>query len=429
MGMSKRHKVVELMLIVLYCYLLQPYYMKNVEHIQRVFYYSVILFPFIFFSIKHIKRAFVDFNESLLYLAIFAFLVIYLVAIVFHNTWDFGLLIEEILPLLLKTFSKCSFFAIWYYLFKRNKIKMNAIEIMLNAVVLYIIGTIFFIVFPGIKMIWQESLVQSDINVRFSMRKEYLTRFGFAGFSGFETSFYVAACFPLVFWGEEKGIFSKKKAAVYKLFFILGAVFYGRIAIVASAAMILMWAIYYFLNNKPNKLLKVISIIFVGVLGLAFVYIFDVGLKSSLSWVLEPIDNYMKYGKFSSLSTDSLKSMYKFFNPDLKTLIIGVGKWRENGTFYGNTDVWFMRTIYMGGMLFCFLYALCGILVIKCLNNELEKQFGKTFTFIVLAITLLIVYEAKGGCILYMFIFYYPLLWIYSSMTKGRALRMEEMSI
>lgn len=416
--MFKRIKIIDLLLIMLYCYLLQPYYLHRIVQIQRVFYYAIILLPILYAFIKHIHKIVVSGAELRLYIVIASFVLTYFAAIVFHNTWDWGLFSEEILPMLLKTLSKCSFFLIWHYLFVHKKSKMSAIEIVLNAVVFYIIGTIIFMLIPSLKEMWQDILIQNDVSLGFSKREEYITRYGFAGFSGFEMSFYVSACFPLVFYCNEMKMFTKQKTVAYVLLLLPGVFFYGRIAIVAFAVMMVVWIFYYFVRNNPFILFKALGVLFFILVVFASVYNFNEEVKSNLSWVMEPVNNYIKYGKLSSLSSDRVKEMYQLFNPSLKTLLFGDGKWMDNGAFYRKTDVWFMRTIYMGGIFFFMLYIFCGLMLVKNMNTLFSKEIGRASVFHILALTLIAVYEIKGGCILYSFIFYYPLFRVYKQLKQ-----------
>ena len=83
------------------------------------------------------------------------------------------------------------------------------------------------------------------------------------------------------------------------------------------------------------------------------------------------------------------------FIPKLKTILIGDGRYTENGLYYMGTDAGIMRPLLFGGLIFAFVryIGLYGILLWRMFKYETEK-YEKIVLFWTLVMCIL--FEIKG---------------------------------
>lgn len=130
-----------------------------------------------------------------------------------------------------------------------------------------------------------------------------------------------------------------------KLFFIGGAgILAGRVALVAYSIAIFSYSFYY---RRVKFILIVLLFSLIAIILLnSLTFLSDVN-----DWLLD-IFGSGNYKDSSSLL--ELKNM--FFLPNDITLLIGDAKYANNdGTYYGNTDVGYMRNVLFGGLVYLFL--------------------------------------------------------------------------
>ena len=174
------------LLIVLLTYINGPFFFIVITPLHRAFYYAVSVFP-LFYAVYIGFRCDINIRNFSL-LSLFFFCTIIFVQMV-TGAYDFQYLIAFIRSLL-NILGTISVFAIYQYLKALNKIAIGFREITLKSVVFYIMGSIVFLCVPPLKAFWS-SIITDFQSVDFTNFLEYITRYGFAGFSGFGFTYWV----------------------------------------------------------------------------------------------------------------------------------------------------------------------------------------------------------------------------------------------
>ena len=400
-----------LILILLSSYLLVPFYISNLVAINRMVYYGIIVVPIGVHMVKNMRHTIVSKADFFLTLSIACFVILIIFMSCFHETGDVSCFSDEVLPAILKTLSKCSLVVIWYYFYKREKTSITFIELIVSGVCFYILGTFFFLLTPRAKDFWIEIIIQNENAIKFSRYLTYATRFGFGGYSGFEVSFYVCACFPLVVLLVKNNFISYKKGLIYFILLFAGSVFYARVGTIAAIAMSVMCLEFYLSSSGRKIFVHLFLIGMIAMIGIFVVIQNSTNDSYAINWIFEPIINFFSGNSFRTASSDSLSNMYSKFKPVLSTFLIGDGRWKDNGSFYMGVDVWMMRTIYFGGVVFAISYYAMGINTIGAMITKLyENHYRGIKTFLFSWLIMLMLYEIKGGAIIYGLILCIPIL-------------------
>lgn len=298
--------------------------------------------------------------------------------------------------LLISICASLSVFSIYKYENNKGYITEDFSVLYLKSVAFYIFGTIAFIVCPSFKAFWQSIIVDFG-ETDFSDVLEYITRFGFAGFSGFGCAFTVSAAAVIMCYLFLNEKLSIRQCKFYSVIFIIGSFFYGRIGFVVSLFTCGMLSLYLLAHKRAGILRFYIFIVAFFIL-LGFIIYFSVpDIQPFIDWLLEPVFNFIENGKLESASTNQLGKMYENFAPSDKTLAIGDGYWLGiNGAgYYGKTDVGFMRNILFGGVFYCILlYSLIAFFLFF-LYQKLKQKKGSKFIILVMSVQFLL-FELKG---------------------------------
>ncbi len=398
------------LLMLLFTYVNNPFYFVVITSIHKVFYYGIALLP-IFLALQ--KGFFYGKNfASYAKLFFLYFISIFLVMIV-SCSLDFQYL-NYFLRLFVGLCASLSVFCIWSYETNLGHIQEDFEIIYIKSVAFYILGTVAFIAIPPLKTFWQLLIVDFG-DKDFSDFVEYITRFGFAGFSGFGCAFMVSEASVIMCYLFLNRRISVKQCKFYSVVFIIGSFFYGRIGFAVSLFTCGMLALYLLFQKRP-KLFYFYIFIVVFLISLGFILYFIIpNMQPFIDWLLEPVFNFVKNGKFESASTNDLGNMYKNFSPSDKTLAFGDGYWlgSDGKGYYGKTDVGFMRNILFGGVFYCILlYSLvCFFLFFLYQSLKFGKKKGAEFLVFVMFIQFLL-FELKGD-ITFLFLKTYIPFYVY----------------
>lgn len=120
----------------------------------------------------------------------------------------------------------------------------------------------------------------------------------------------------------------------------------------------------------------------------------DLGGTGILYEALEPFNNYILYGEFSTKSTNANMNMFVF--PDkISDLIWGYGRFFEApGEFFKNTDLGWIRLLLFGGAPLCLLFLALNTFWVACAWRYARDY--KDRYFVILVSTLFIVLNFKG---------------------------------
>lgn len=399
-----------LLLIILFTYVDNPFYFAVITPIHKAFYYGIALLP-IFFALQKGVHFGKNFGS---YVKIFFlyFISIFLVMLVSYSL-DFQYL-NYFIRLFVGLCASLSVFCIWNFEKNLGHIQEDFEIIYIKSVAFYIFGTVAFIAIPPLKTFWQSIIVDFG-EQDFSDILEYVTRFGFAGFSGFGCAFMVSAASVIMCYLFLNKEISTKQCKFYSVVFIIGSFFYGRIGFVVSLFVCGMLALYLLFHKRP-KLFNFYIFMVAFLIFLGFILYFAItDIQPFIDWLLEPVFNFIENGKFESASTNGLSRMYENFAPSDKTLAIGDGYWLGlDGTgYYGHTDVGFMRNILFGGVFYCILlYSLIAFFLFFLYQSlKANHKKGAEFLIFVMSVQFLL-FELKGD-ITFLFLKAYIPFYVY----------------
>ena len=381
------------LLIVLLTYINGPFFFIVITPLHRAFYYAVSVFP-LFYAVYRGFRCDINIRNFSL-LSLFFFCTIIFVQMV-TGAYDFQYLIAFIRSLL-NILGTISVFAIYQYLKARNKIAIGFREITLKSVVFYIMGSIVFLCVPSLKAFWS-SIITDFQSVDFTNFLEYITRYGFAGFSGFGFTYWVTACAVVFCYMYINGELKESQSRIYIIFLLIGSFFYGRTGFVVTVFFFVLLT-FYSLFHRKRKLFIFFIFIVLFFIAVGFILYFTVpDIQPFIDWLLEPILNYLEGGKVETASTNGLKKFYENFHPTDKTLFLGDGYWIDpKGGYYGHTDVGFMRNIYYGGVFFTAIQYILVFAIILFVSLWMKNNNKKGVLFIPFLMLMdFVLFELKG---------------------------------
>jgi hypothetical protein len=404
----KKSNVYVAMLVILLTYVNNPFYFVGVTSLHKLAYYALALIPVILSLIKGIITS-KNINYFFRYFIFYFFYVFFVSLITF--SFDFKYIIY-FGRLLIGIFGVISIYFINVRINNKHAYKIKFENIYVKSTAFYIWGTTIFIIFPPIKNLWS-SLLADLGKTDFSNVVEYITRFGFCGFSGFSCAFMVcAACIYLIYLYLNKGI-TENKFRYYSLLFIIGSFFYGRIGMVVSVVLLELTALYSCFHKKSKLLFFYNFLLF---LIISIFYIIYCSFQNSnifIKWLFEPVFNFFEHGKLESASTDGLKKFYESFHPTNKTLFIGDGFWIDGDAYYGHTDVGFMRNIYYGGIFYTFFLYLIPLSLSFFIYWQMKKMDKKGSGFLcMLLLILFVLFELKGDITFVFIKAFLPMLYL-----------------
>lgn len=382
------------LLIILLSYINGPFFFIVITPLHRAFYYAVSNVPLLYAIYRGFKCS--STIKNFCFIALFYVVSIILVPLV-TKAYDFQFIIAFIRSVL-NIIGTVSSFVIYFYLKERNKVTISFQEITIKSVIFYIMGSIVFLCIPPLKTFWSSIITQFG-TIDFTNFIEYITRFGFAGFSGFGYTYWVTACTVVFCYMYINKELKESLSRIFIIFLLIGSFFYGRTGFVVTTLFFMLLTLYS-LFHKKRKLFNFFILVIFLFISLGFVLYFSIpDIQPFIDWLLEPIFNYLDGGKVESASTDGLKRFYMNFHPSDKTLFFGDGYWMDlNGNgYYGHTDVGFMRNIYYGGIFYTMIqYSLVFALILYIylwIKNNQKK--GRCFIPFLMFIDF-ILFELKG---------------------------------
>ena len=408
--MKKRIKKVLFYLISLY--LLFPFYIKVIAPFMSLAYYGLIC-AILILKFKRAKE--VILQSKLTKSSFFLFIVL--------NILYFSIILLTSARNMDITFAKefvgnlviqVKFFDIFLLFDDVYDNKYDKLYAFPKVVIIYIITTCIFLLFPNFRLFWMDFIVQSEKNLEDAEIIRYITRFGLQGYSGYVCANITSlAMIVISYLIINKKEFNKNFGSMITsaLFILIGSFFYGRVALAVNFVIIFFTFLYMIFVQKDIKMLFVSL-----VLSFLVLVFFILGINAEkgspfylwFNWVLEPVLNFLDGKGFSSASTDSLKEM--IYIPEEMTFIFGDGYYTDpvSGGYYKHTDSGIMRPLlyygFFGIVLFYFLTFLLFSLLFTLKNISKTKLF---FLFFVFSFSF-IIYEIKGsvytqfyGCLLY----------------------------
>lgn len=295
-------------------------------------------------------------KENVTLIALFAIPYIYsLYGTVIYGEYDFSKLQK------LVKFPFIFICAMWYSAIIIYQAKHNVSRYLYTIVLLQLIIVILCLFSPDFT-----EFIRS-MNDPESLEK--LSDYGaYRGVSWAANAFFglaVVLSFIILNWMVDSYEKGNRSIFSYLLLF-LALIIFTVIARTTFLAVAFFMAYLLFRLTANSKLMLVKILFFVIVLFVAVYFILYYFFPNSIDMILsimnrslEFVYNYMKYGSFSSGSTDILQSMY--FPVDKYTLIFGDYRYMSGDKYYMETDAGYMRNVlYWGivGMIPTFIFSL-----------------------------------------------------------------------
>lgn len=270
---------------------------------------------------------------------------------VLHSTKDFSYAQLQV-AILLNAFRGILIVYIVYQLerFPDAKSYMSLyIRVLALSCVVYVAITGVFAIFPSVKQFWLTSVIDYEY-FHGEAYGAYVFRYGIDGFAAFSSS-TIFSIVILLFTYEMLEKFHIGDLLIY-LVLALGCLLYGRIAFVGIVLSLFMMLLTIRSNSAAKKYMLSIGIL--GGLGVATMFLLsqtNVKIQAWFNWSFGVFGQLFSSGKISDHSVVHMfEDMY--YIPSIKTILIGDG-WYMNldGSYYGHTDVGFMRSLLFWGIL------------------------------------------------------------------------------
>lgn len=179
----------------------------------------------------------------------------------------------------------------------------------------------------------------------------------------------------------------------HKLFFYLSLliIFIAGILSARTFFLILLWVSCYFIyllwRKKGRKVIFYVGIISGCAIGLFFLsmsLLENSEYENTYKWAFEWYINLSESGTLETASTDKLQTMY-IFPDNAKTWLFGDGQMHtEQGGFYMNTDVGYLRNIFYWGVAGAFMIYFVQCLYCKTVMKATNLPIMKSLCFFII---------------------------------------------
>ena len=384
--------------VLLMMYVNAPFYIRSMETVHKMLYYAFAVGPPCVVLCKKYGggRKYCDKTVFLAGICWVVYFITGAVLIPVTHTSDFEFAVS-LGRSLLGIFAMYSVCHIWEGLYRKGTIRHNIMDIYIYAAACYAAGTVLFLIVPGLRQAWTGFIADYG-GMEYAVRSEYRTRFGFAGFSNFSVSYFIAmafVCYLCNYCIMKQGKASRSGRLCSQLFLLAGSLFYGRVGAVAVIVLTLVYSLYsFFVRGDRSQLVCALmaGFLLLPVLVIAGGMQADSVAGSPSGWVFEPLIHLMQRKGFRTESSDAVLGFYKNFHPDIRILLWGTGEW----SWY-KSDVGFMKHIYYGGL--AYTIALYGLvmfamaIVLRKVRSSGQNHMALTGMLFMISF---IIFELKG---------------------------------
>ena len=331
------------MLLLAFFYILFTFTFNKISTVQTLIIYGICVI-YILINIKYLIKYILIVKNGCLKYSVIAIMICVIAAIlvpIIYKTLDFSYL--DVLVSIARTTIKLLALLILFE--KKHKDEANIYlfsKYVIIATNMYILTTIFFVIFPGLKEAWNKIIYDPSYHIILE-NANYMTRYGIDGYSGFQIAFKVI--FAVIINGfliiEENLKIKKENVMLYISYIMLlvGSTLYGRIGATVSAISAIILAFIFIKKDKKN-LLYIGSFIIVIATILTILYICNGTMKIWMDWAFAPIINFIKTGKLYTGSSDIVFDRM-IFMPNIRTFFFGDGYYTApySNYYYMSTDV------------------------------------------------------------------------------------------
>lgn len=394
---------VDVGLVLLCMYAANPFFFRKIEWLNKFCFYLfsltagiVLLYHILKDGIR--KRDFLLLTNGMLYM-----IVVCIISLRGDCTY-----LVYLVRLIQRLFAMVSVSFLWRREYLKGKTNIKFGYIYIGSILIYLLSTIVFAVNSSFKLTWNSIIVSNQYQYIIES-SEYATRFGFAGWSSFDVSIWIASGLVYLFYMYHERQIGVKRFAILSIIMLFGSAMYARSGMVISAILIIIIALDELrCRRKRYVMIFLASFLVIGIAFFAFA-VQSEKIQDILNWMFEMAINVFKGKGISSASTSELHMMYKDFKVSLETLLIGDGKWNTPTGYYGNVDVGVLRNILFGGIVYTiFKYGILILLLVR-----LRHSLGMTHAVNVLSIMIIlitVISELKGELLFYIIKLMVPLL-------------------
>jgi hypothetical protein len=250
---------------------------------------------------------------------------------------------------------------------------------------------------PGLRDVWQTIIYATEREEEVAGISMYITRFGLAGFSGYQATFM---CTIAVVFSLYMILHKYKKIHFYfsMIINLLGNFFYGRVGMMCSFFFIVLFIGYYIIIKKNIKLLLICVVSGFSIFSILLnLYNTNPIISIWINWAFGPFRNWISTGKFGVSSSDTLLNKM-YFLPENATLLFGDGKYvLADGSYYMHTDAGFMRLMLYSGIIvqgILYISVLALLISSVCSLRSISKS-GFFLMLLFLGFTF-VLFEFKG---------------------------------
>ncbi|MDK9773411.1 hypothetical protein [Vibrio sp. B181a] len=399
--------------IIIFLFVFNPYLFNSNGAVIFAFILSLI---YVRNETVNIFFYFIKRKENLALLALFTIPYIYaLYGTVIDDDYDFSKL-QKIIK-----FSFIFICAMWYSSIIIYQAKHSVQRYLNSIVILQLIIVILCLISPDFTELIRGMNDPSAL--------EKLSDYGaYRGVSWAANAFFglaVILSFIILNWMVDSYEKGQRSVFIYLFLFLTLIVF--TVTARTTFLAIIFFLTYLFFRMSVNSkfvLLKITSFVILFFVSLSFIlyYCFPDLVELILSIMnrsLEFVFNYIKYGSFSSGSTDILQSMY--FPVDKFTLMFGDYRYMDGSSYYMDTDAGYMRNVLYWGIVGMFLNFMFAFLINYRIYGGLNYRFAFFSMF-------LFVLHIKGEVVSHENMLYSALFLMYCSSVYNQDLIKHEKS-
>jgi len=317
----------------------------------------------------------------------------------------------------------CAFLIIYNH---ENKKRLHETYLLyfVRALSVHVCFTITCLLIPSLRTFWIGAIaIRGDKHID---KVYYITRFGLQGFADFMLTGLCSIGIIVIYYimikrrqRNDDSTFLIK----YLILLIAGTLFYGRVGLFSAIVSTVIFLLYnVIIKRQVATLIKISFVLTPVVVILLTIIANNDNFMVWYNWSVGPFINLFTTGDFGSASFNVLGEMYGRGPTSLDTILFGDGRYTQaTGSYYMNTDIGWMRLVYIWGI---FPTALIYISLI-CLYYKIGACFKKQagFFFALLLLINAAMFEIKAEMVYNHITFGLVLLWAINvekrySMTK-----------
>lgn len=391
-------KNIKIWYLLLSCLFYFTVTIEGMEIVAYAFYYAL---PFCYICLhlnifKKLINTCLQSSMKYFFIAISLLAIGALLIPILHQTYDFTYFNSKVLSLA-KELIRIVFLLLVFlkHISPEGDYKLF-IKYFLLSCCCYVLFTVILILFPDFKMFLYGIIKEGEHAKVVALQSDYVTRYGWAGFSGFGHTFVCTLGVALALFL----ILNSVKQNHFDLYIIcgillLGNMFYGRSGLLVSLVILSLF-IFILLHKRAKTFTILLSICIFLIFVLLILAFTNDQVNIWFNWAFAIFINFFKTGKLQTVSSNILFDKMIFY-PGFKTLLVGDGMYSVGELYYLNTDVGFMRPTLFGGFLFLLISYACLWTILWTLlkKKKLSTPLARKFLLCALLIVF-ILFEIKG---------------------------------